>query len=198
MLVFEYYVKCPVQRQYSFGSRPAEAVAKSWTRGSWFASARPEEPSLQQIYKRAFLPLEMHCHHAHFLGPPLSDASIVGKPTVLLIGPYSVGKTSFIRYLLGRDFQGMRIGPEPTTDRFVSIMHGRSDKIVPGAALCSQADRPFRGLSPFGNNFLSRFEGVEMDSPILRNITLVDTDKFRIHCIQTLTQMKFFAVPLFC
>ena len=26
------------------------------------------------------------------------------------------------------------------------------------------------------------------------NITVVDTDKFRIHCIQTLTQMKFFAV----
>jgi GTPase SAR1 family protein len=40
------------------------------------------------------------------------------KPQVLLIGQYSVGKTSFIRYLLGRDFPGQRIGPEPTTDRF--------------------------------------------------------------------------------
>jgi EH domain-containing protein 1 len=58
----------------------------------------------------------------------------------------------------------------------VAILKGDSgDKIVPGAALCSQGDRPFRGLSPFGNNFLSRFEGVEMDSPILNNITLVDT-----------------------
>ncbi len=42
----------------------------------------------------------------------------VAKPQVLLIGQYSVGKTSFIRYLLGRDFPGQRIGPEPTTDRF--------------------------------------------------------------------------------
>jgi len=40
------------------------------------------------------------------------------KPQVMLIGQYSVGKTSFIRYLLGRDFPGQRIGPEPTTDRF--------------------------------------------------------------------------------
>ena len=40
------------------------------------------------------------------------------KPQVLLVGQYSVGKTSFIRYLLGRDFPGQRIGPEPTTDRF--------------------------------------------------------------------------------
>ena len=37
---------------------------------------------------------------------------------MLLVGQYSVGKTSFIRYLLGRDFPGQRIGPEPTTDRF--------------------------------------------------------------------------------
>ena len=42
----------------------------------------------------------------------------IAKPQVLLIGQYSVGKTSFIRYLLGRDFPGQRIGPEPTTDRF--------------------------------------------------------------------------------
>ena len=34
------------------------------------------------------------------------------------MGQYSVGKTSFIRYVLGRDFPGQRIGPEPTTDRF--------------------------------------------------------------------------------
>lgn len=94
---------------------------------------------------------------------------------VLLLGQYSVGKTSFIKYLLGSNFPGMRIGPEPTTDRFTAILHGRTEKIVPGAALCSQTDRPFRGLSPFGNNFLSRLEGAELDSPILHNVTLVDT-----------------------
>lgn len=88
---------------------------------------------------------------------------------------YSVGKTSFIRYLLGRDFPGIRIGPEPTTDRFTAVLWGPNDKVVPGAALCSQAHRPFGGLNPFGNNFLSRMEGSELDTPILRNITLVDT-----------------------
>lgn len=43
---------------------------------------------------------------------------VEAKPQVLLVGQYSVGKTSFIRYLLGQDFPGQRIGPEPTTDRF--------------------------------------------------------------------------------
>lgn len=131
---------------------------------------------LKRLYRKKIRPLELSSKYGHFHSPPLSPSDFDSKPMVLLLGQYSVGKTSFIRYLLGRDFPGQRIGPEPTTDRFVAIMKGDSgDKIVPGAALCSQADRPFRGLSPFGNNFLSRFEGVEMDSPILNNITLVDT-----------------------
>jgi hypothetical protein len=86
-----------------------------------------------------------------------------------------VGKTSFIKYLIGRDFPGIRVGPEPTTDRFTAILWGANDKSIPGAALCSQNDRPFTGLSPFGNNFLSRMEAVELDMPILQNVTLVDT-----------------------
>eukprot|EP00986_Skeletonema_menzelii_P001375 scaffold367_cov146-Skeletonema_menzelii.AAC.1 len=129
---------------------------------------------LKRLYRKKIRPLELSSKFGHFHSPPLSPSDFDSKPMVLLLGQYSVGKTSFIRYLLGRDFPGQRIGPEPTTDRFVAILKGDSgDKIIPGAALCSQGDRPFRGLSPFGNNFLSRFEGVEMDSPILNNITLV-------------------------
>eukprot|EP00985_Skeletonema_marinoi_P001159 scaffold466_cov104-Skeletonema_marinoi.AAC.4 len=129
---------------------------------------------LKRLYRKKIRPLELSSKYGHFHSPPLSPSDFDSKPMVLLLGQYSVGKTSFIRYLLGRDFPGQRIGPEPTTDRFVAILKGDSgDKIIPGAALCSQGDRPFRGLSPFGNNFLSRFEGVEMDSPILNNITLV-------------------------
>lgn len=44
----------------------------------------------------------------------LTDADIEAKPMVLLLGQYSTGKTTFIRYLLERDFPGQNIGPEPT------------------------------------------------------------------------------------
>lgn len=64
--------------------------------------------------------------------------------------------------MLGRDFPGIRIGPEPTTDRFTAIMTGEVDKVIPGAALAAKGDSSFRGLSPFGNNFLSRLEGIEV------------------------------------
>jgi len=118
---------------------------------------------LKKMYKKKIRPLEISSKYGHFHSPPLGPSDFDAKPMVLLLGGYSVGKTSFIRYLLGRDFPGQRIGPEPTTDRFTTIMlNEQSERVVPGAALVAQADRPFRGLSPFGNNFLSRLEGVEV------------------------------------
>jgi hypothetical protein len=85
-----------------------------------------------------------------------------------------VGKTTFIRHLLERDFLGIRIGPEPTTDRFVAVMHGE-DRIIPGNALCVQADKPFRALAKYGMAFLNKFECAQCMSPILEKITFIDT-----------------------
>jgi hypothetical protein len=36
-------------------------------------------------------------------------------------------------------------------------------------------DLPFRGLERFGVSFLSRFEGSQLPSSVLRSVTLVDT-----------------------
>ena len=93
----------------------------------------------------------------------------------MLIGQYSVGKTSFIKYLLGRDFPGQRIGPEPTTDRFTVLLNGPEERTIPGNALSVHPDLPFRGLERFGVSFLSRFEGSQLTSSVLKSITLVDT-----------------------
>ena len=130
---------------------------------------------LARLYRKKILPLELASRYGHFHSPPLSPSDFDAPPMVLLLGQYSVGKTSFVKYLLGRDFPGIRVGPEPTTDRFTAILWGHQDKVIPGAALCSQMDRPFTGLSPFGNNFLSRMEAAEVNSPILKNVTIIDT-----------------------
>jgi GTPase SAR1 family protein len=110
-----------------------------------------------------------------FYSPIMNDGDFDAKPMVLLIGQYSVGKTSFIRYLLGRDFPGQHIGPEPTTDRFIAVMHGTEDKQTPGNALAVSPNMPFRGLEMFGNGFLSKFQGAQLDVPLLHHITLIDT-----------------------
>ncbi len=59
-------------------------------------------------------------------------------------------KTTFIKYLLGRDYPGCHIGPEPTTDRFVVVMHGLEERRTPGNTLAVQPDKPYQGLSTFG------------------------------------------------
>ena len=122
--------------------------------------------------------LETHyCYEQNIIFLVLSKISFfcIAKPQVLLVGQYSVGKTSFIRYLLGRDFPGQRIGPEPTTDRFTVLLNGPEERTIPGNALSVHPELPFRGLERFGVNFLSRLEGSQLPSSVLRSITLVDT-----------------------
>jgi EH domain-containing protein 1 len=134
---------------------------------------------LKQLYAKKVLPLEVASKFSHFSSPPLGPSDFDAKPMVLVLGQYSVGKTSFIRSLLKQDIPGQRIGPEPTTDRFTAIMHTTAGQVngrqIPGHALVMQTDKPFRGLASYGNNFLTKFEGAEVCAPILNDITLVDT-----------------------
>lgn len=131
---------------------------------------------LKVIYRKSVLPVEKRYKYDYFYESPfLSDVEFDSKPQVMLIGQYSVGKTSFIRYLLGRDFPGQRIGPEPTTDRFTVLINGPEERVIPGNALSVHPDLPFRGLERFGVSFLSRFEGSQMPSSVLKSVTLVDT-----------------------
>lgn len=57
----------------------------------------------------------------------------------------------------------------------MALMHGHDEREIPGHALAMQADKPFRGLATFGNNFLSKFSSVQVPAPILENITIIDS-----------------------
>ena len=130
---------------------------------------------LKTLYRTKIRPVEEIYRFGDFYSPLLTDGDFDAKPMVLLMGQYSVGKTSFIRYLLGRDFPGQHIGPEPTTDRFIAVMHGNEDKSTPGNALAVSQNMPFRGLEMFGNGFLQKFQGAQLDAPLLHHVTLIDT-----------------------
>uniref|UniRef100_A0A7S2ZLQ3 Calmodulin n=2 Tax=Rhodosorus marinus TaxID=101924 RepID=A0A7S2ZLQ3_9RHOD len=131
--------------------------------------------ALKRIYNAKIRPLEQAFKFAEFYNSDLSEGDFDARPMVLLVGQYSVGKTSFIRYLLERDFPGQRIGPEPTTDRFVAVMQGKSDRSVPGNAAAVDPRRPFSSLGRFGTAFLNRFEVSELKCPILDALYFVDT-----------------------
>lgn len=91
------------------------------------------------------------------------------------MGQYSTGKTTLIKHLLGCEFPGMRIGPEPTTDRFIAIMHDDKEGVIPGNALVVDPNKQYRPLSKFGNAFLNRFQCSTVNSPVLKTISIVDT-----------------------
>nr|KAF6437493.1 EH domain containing 1 [Molossus molossus] len=152
---------------------------------SWVSkdARRKKEPELfqtvaeglRQLYSQKLLPLEEHYRFHEFHSPALEDADFDNKPMVLLVGQYSTGKTTFIRHLIEQDFPGMRIGPEPTTDSFIAVMHGPTEGVVPGNALVVDPRRPFRKLNAFGNAFLNRFMCAQLPNPVLDSISIIDT-----------------------
>jgi len=130
---------------------------------------------LSKLYTKVFRPIEEATKFDVFYSSLLNEAEFRTPPMVLLVGPYSVGKTTFIEYLLGRKFPGQRIGPEPTTDRFTAVMYGEDDRTIPGNALTVAPNSPFRALQREGNAFLSRFEGSLCAAPLLEHLSLIDT-----------------------
>ncbi|XP_038156826.1 EH domain-containing protein 4 [Cyprinodon tularosa] len=130
---------------------------------------------LQTLYTKKLLPLEETYLFHDFHSPALEGADFQSKPMVLLVGQYSTGKTTFIRYLLEQDFPGMRIGPEPTTDGFIAVMYGENEGVVPGNALVVDPKKPFRKLNAFGNAFLNRFICSQMPNEVLQSISVIDT-----------------------
>lgn len=130
---------------------------------------------LKKVYRTKLLPLEEAYKFHDFHSPCLDDPDFDSKPMILLIGQYSTGKTTFIRYLLEQDFPGIRIGPEPTTDRFICVMNHEQEGVIPGNALVVDPKKQFKPLSKFGNAFLNRFQCSQLPNPVLGSITIVDT-----------------------
>ncbi|KAI3638908.1 hypothetical protein MIR68_003406 [Amoeboaphelidium protococcarum] len=130
---------------------------------------------LKTLYKMKIKPLEENYRFNDFHSAALTDIDIEAKPFVLLMGQYSTGKTSFIQYLLDRAYPGSHVGVEPTTDKFVAIMNGADDKVIPGQAAAVSSDLPFRGLTRFGSSFLNKFQVSQLPVPFLENVTLIDS-----------------------
>ena len=133
------------------------------------------QDGLCKLYMKHVRPLEEKFAFNIFHAPLMKPQDFAAKPAVMMLGQYSVGKTSFIKYLLGDQYPSAVIGPEPTTDRFVVVSHSHISKTTPGNALAVSADKPYGGLAKFGQKFLNKFAGAEMPSSLLDSIDLVDT-----------------------
>lgn len=168
----------PISRRLEIVRSYAETKKSLADRFSWLLSEEGSSSvvdGLKQAYTNKLLPLEKHFLFHKFHSPQLNTADFDSVPLVLIIGQYSTGKTSFIKYLLGSDYPGSRVGPEPTTDRFIIVSHGESANIIPGHALVMDQEKQFAPLSKFGSSFLNRLQLSTTPALALRGLSVVDT-----------------------
>ncbi len=110
-----------------------------------------------------------------FATEPLED-KIKWRPLVLLLGNYSSGKSTLINELLGVNIQ--QTGQAPTDDSFTVITY--KEKSDPwderdGMVLLNDARYPFSHLKKQGQRFAAHFRLKQLESPILKNLALIDT-----------------------
>ncbi|XP_056392656.1 sarcalumenin [Hyla sarda] len=132
---------------------------------------------LRKIYHSSIKPLELSYKYNELRQYEISDGEITSKPMVLFLGPWSVGKSSMVNYLLGLDETPHQLytGAEPTTSEFTVLMHGPKLKTIEGIVMAADSARSFSPLEKFGQNFLEKLIGIEIPHKLLERVTLVDT-----------------------
>ncbi|OCT64347.1 sarcalumenin isoform X2 [Xenopus laevis] len=132
---------------------------------------------LRKIYQNAIRPLEMSYKYNELRQHEITDGEITSKPMVLFLGPWSVGKSTMINYLLGLDDTPYQLytGAEPTTSEFTVLMHGPKMKTIEGIVMAADSSRSFSPLEKFGQNFLEKLIGIEIPHKLLERVSFVDT-----------------------
>ncbi|XP_036003924.1 sarcalumenin-like [Fundulus heteroclitus] len=128
------------------------AAAIQKLRKVYHTSVKP----MEQAYKYNELRQhEISAYPGRTLGDSATDGEITSKPMVLFLGPWSVGKSSMINYLLGLHDSPYQLytGAEPTTSEFTVIMHGEKIRSVEGIVMAADSSRSFSPLKNLGQNF---------------------------------------------
>ncbi|XP_020496997.2 sarcalumenin [Labrus bergylta] len=133
--------------------------------------------TLLSTYHNAIKPMEQAFKYNELRQHEVTDGEVTSKPMVLFLGPWSVGKSSMINYLLGLHgtSQQLYTGAEPTTSEYTVIMHGDKFKTIEGIVMAADSSRSFSPLEKFGQGFLERLVGIEMPHKLLERVTFVDT-----------------------
>eukprot|EP00927_Polykrikos_kofoidii_P062050 TRINITY_DN56875_c0_g1_i1.p1 TRINITY_DN56875_c0_g1~~TRINITY_DN56875_c0_g1_i1.p1 ORF type:complete len:455 (-),score=85.61 TRINITY_DN56875_c0_g1_i1:246-1610(-) len=130
---------------------------------------------LWKLYSDIVLPLEQRTHFEHFHNAPMTVEEFECRPQVLLLGQYSTGKTSIIKWLTDVDSPYFDVRPQPSTDKFMAVVHGGEERLIYGNAAACLPQLPYQGLATFGANFLGSFHALALPAPMLQDLTFIDT-----------------------
>ena len=96
------------------------------------------------------------------------------KPLVVLMGPWSGGKSTMINYLLGNEYSkdAFKTSAEPSTGfNFNIAMYGEHSEEMEGTEIA--AEWAFSSLQKFGQEFLKKLKGKKMPNKLLEKVGLV-------------------------
>lgn len=121
--------------------------------------ARREIEGLYQAYIDLVSPLERDSQFWTFHQEEMTAADFASKPMILVLGPYSTGKTTFIKNWLGnKEYTGAFIGPCMTTKQWVAVIKGDKDSQMHGFSAVADPCLPFDSVKEkLGDEFLKSF-----------------------------------------
>ncbi|XP_076321688.1 sarcalumenin-like isoform X1 [Tachypleus tridentatus] len=130
---------------------------------------------LNELYETDIKPLGKAYHFHDLKQRKVDNGEIFASPRVLIMGPWSTGKSSLINYLLGieNDTYALATGAQPTTSEFTVMMNGKEYKTVEGAVIAM--NKSYRALEKFGQSFLERLMGIQIPHPLLEKMNIIDT-----------------------
>ncbi|XP_055300874.1 sarcalumenin isoform X3 [Sitodiplosis mosellana] len=129
---------------------------------------------LKKIYENAIKPLEVLYKYRDLSNRHFGDPEIFSKPLVLLMGPWSGGKSTIINYLTDNEYTdfSLKTGAEPSLPYFNILTYGETEEVLDGTQL--SADWTFSGLQKFGQGLTDRLRGLKLPSNLLKKVNIVE------------------------
>jgi len=135
----------------------------------FWKNSRDIETGVNRLYS-AFRPTAERRRYA--FQTPL--VTVGGKPSVILLGNHSSGKSTFVNNLLG-DPPVQNTGVAPTDDCFTVLLYGETEREFRGPAAVGQLPSEFAGLERLGPNFLQHLQVKFRDREYLKGANLIDS-----------------------
>uniref|UniRef100_A0A5S6QRX2 Dynamin-type G domain-containing protein n=1 Tax=Trichuris muris TaxID=70415 RepID=A0A5S6QRX2_TRIMR len=132
---------------------------------------------LRKIFRDKIKPMQDEFHYQDLSRNIITESDINAEPVVLVVGPWSTGKSTLIKYLLGIEHKTQRIktGTEPSTSDFHVLTYGKRHRTMDGAMLVADQSKPFGWMQQFGSAFLEHLKAIELPNELLRRVTIIDT-----------------------
>ena len=96
---------------------------------------------LKKIYTNSILPLESSYKYRELSHRHFGDPEMLSKPLIVLMGPWSGGKSTMINYILGNEFNknAFKAGVGPTQGfNFNIAMYGETEEEIEGTELAAE------------------------------------------------------------